>query len=96
MAGTYNGKDTAYVFRASDGVELAKLTAADGVAHESENFGASVAIEGDTVVVAAYRDDVGGESDSGSVYVFRTTDGWVTHTEMTKLTASDGAAEALP
>ena len=94
VAGTYNGKDAAYVFRASDGVELAMLTASDGVAHEHENFGASVAIEGNTVVVGAYRVDAGGESDSGQVYVFRTSDDWNTHTEI-KLTASDGAAGDL-
>ena len=61
VAGTYNGKDAAYVFRASDGVELAMLTASDGVAHEHENFGASVAIEGNTIVVGAYRVDACGE-----------------------------------
>ena len=94
VAGTYGGKDAAYVFRASDGVELAMLTASDGVAHEHENFGASVAIEGNTIVVGAYRVDAGGESDSGQVYVFRTSDDWNTHTEI-KLTASDGAAGDL-
>ena len=70
---------------------LAKLTAADGVAHESDNFGPSVAIEGDTVVVGAYRDDDGGESDSGSVYVFPTSNSGASYNEVTKLTASNAA-----
>ena len=50
--------------------QLAKLTAADAAA--SDYFGGSVAIDGDTIVVGAYRDDDGG-SWSGSAYVFRTT-----------------------
>jgi hypothetical protein len=37
-----------------------------------------VAIDGDTVVVGAYYDDDGG-SYSGSVYVFRTTNGGATY-----------------
>ena len=70
---------SAYVFH-YDGtawVEEAKLTASDGVA--GDQFGFSVALEGDTVVVGAV---------TGSVYVFR-FDGaaWV---EEVKLTASDG------
>jgi len=45
--------------------ELAKLTAADAAAYD--NFGRSVAIDGDTVVVGAKYDNDGG-FDSGSVY----------------------------
>ena len=55
---------------------MAKLTAADAAA--GDWFGISVAIDGDTVVVGAYYDDDGG-SYSGSVYVFRTTDGGATY-----------------
>ena len=44
---TYNGKDTAYVNPAPS---AGQAGVADGVAHESESLGASVAIEGDTVV----------------------------------------------
>ena len=44
-----------------------KLTASDAAA--SDNFGRSVAIAGDTVVVGADQDD----SERGAVYVFRTT-----------------------
>ena len=70
-----------------DGV---KLTASGGAAYD--NFGISVAVDGDTVVVGAPGND-GDGADSGSVYVFvKPTGGWATSTEMAKLTASDGAA----
>ncbi len=65
-----------------------KLTAADGAT--DDNLGVSVAIDGDTAVVGAPRDDVGANTEQGAVYVFtRTGDGW---TQTAKLTASDGAA----
>jgi len=72
--------------------QVAKLTAGDGAS--SDDFGSSVSIDGDTVVIGAYFDDDKG-SDSGSVYVFTRdtagdlTSGW---TQVAKLTASDGAA----
>ena len=64
----------------------AKLTASDGDA--DDEFGYSVAVDGDTVVVGAWVDDDNGPY-SGSVYVFNTPagGGWVT----AKLLASDGA-----
>ena len=88
--GSYdNGQGSAYVYRTSDGgatyVEVAKLTAAD--AAQNDQFGESVAIDGATVVVGAY----GKDSSTGAVYVYRTTDGWGTYTEI-KLTAADAAA----
>jgi len=69
---------------------VAKLTASDAM--ESANFGNSVAIEGDTVVVGAYYD--GGDA-SGSAYVFRTTDGGATYGQVAKLTAADAAGNDL-
>ena len=63
-----------------------KLVASDGVGDDW--FGRSVAIDGDVVVVGAYRDDDKGDS-SGSSYVFqRTCLGWF---QKSKLVASDGA-----
>ena len=83
----------AYVFHTSDSGatydRVAKLTASDAGANDK--FGQTVAIDGDTVVVASRYDDDGG-SNSGSVYVFRTTDGGATYVELAKLMASDGAA----
>jgi FG-GAP repeat len=58
-----------YIFVRSGGLwtQQAKLTSSD--AAESDNFGASVALDGDTVLIGAYRDDDAG-SQSGSAYVF--------------------------
>ena len=89
---------SAYVFTrdtagdlASGWTQVAKLTADDGA--EDDEFGSSVSIDGDTVVIGAYFDDDNG-SNSGSAYVFtRATagdlaSGW---TQVAKLTADDGA-----
>ena len=79
---------SAYVFtRQADGRWTEeKLTASDGA--QIDDFGASVAISGNTVVVGAWGDDDNGEQ-SGSAYIFtRQADGsW---TEQ-KLMASDGS-----
>ena len=83
-----------YVFSTSDGGvtydQVAKLTAADGAA--DDEFGDSVAIDGDTVVVGANQYSKSGST--GVAYVFRTTDGWASNTEI-KLTASDAAVSDL-
>ena len=85
-------KGAAYVFRTSDGgatyAQVAKLRASDAAA--SDNFGISVAIDGNTVVVGAYQYNSGG--GSGVAYVFRTTDGGASYGQVAKLTASDAAA----
>ena len=81
---------SAYVFERQGGsfVEQQKLTASDGAA--SDVFGTSVAISGPTIVVNAALDDIGGNADQGSVYVFERQGG--SFVEQQKLTASDGAA----
>ena len=83
-----------YVFRTSDGGatygQVAKLTASD--AASNDEFGISVAISGDTVVVGARANTNYGGSGWGSAYVFRTTDGGATYDEVTKLTASGAAS----
>ncbi|XYH97831.1 hypothetical protein ACMHYB_60445 [Sorangium sp. So ce1128] len=93
--GSNPGQGSAYVFVRSGTTwtEQAKLTASDGAA--SDLFGSSVAVSGDgsTAVVGASLDDVGGNPNQGSAYVFvRSGTTW---TEQAKLTASDGAAEDL-
>jgi FG-GAP repeat len=78
---------SAYVFVRSGvtWIEQDKLKATDGTA--GDNFGGSVAIDGDTVVVGAQRDDEGAGIESGSAYVFvRSVTTW---TEEQKLIASD-------
>ena len=65
----------------------AKLLALDGAAFD--NFGESVSISGDHIIVGALGDDYHG-SASGSVYIFKNTGtSWALET---KLLASDGAA----
>ena len=82
---------SAYVFRTLDSGatygQVAKLTASD--AGFDDNFGRSVAIAGGTIVVGARGH---GYYDYGAAYVFRTTDGWTTHTEF-KLTAADAGED---
>jgi len=84
LAGANAG--SAYVFTRTAGVwtQQAKLTASDSAT--GDNFGISVAVAGDTVIVGAYSDD----ALRGSAYVF-TRSGTV-WTQQAKLTASDGAA----
>ncbi len=77
----------AYVFTRSAGVwtEQQKLTPSDAAA--IDEFGESVAVDGQNIVVGAWLDDDNGDS-SGSVYVFTLSAGvW---TERLKLLASDG------
>ncbi len=71
----YNNSGAAYVFeRDMDGIwnEAAVLRASD--AQDDDNFGGSVAIDGDYVLVGAYAES-GGPGDllpgSGSVYIFK-------------------------
>ncbi len=90
------GEGAAYVFRrtGTSWTEVAKLTASD--AAPSDLFSHNVVIDGDTIVVSAFKDDDLGD-DSGSVYVFvEPSGGWSGNlTETAKLTASDGFAGSL-
>lgn len=85
-----SGRGSAFVFERNEGGadnwgEVKKLTASDG--EENDNFGQSVSISGDTLVVGALFDD-----SRGSAYVFERNEGgadlWG---EVKKLTASDAA-----
>ena len=82
----------AYVFHTTDGGatydQVAKLTAGD--AANGDQFGISVAIAGDIIVIGAYQDGDDGLY-SGSAYVFRTTDGGASYVQVAKLTADDAA-----
>jgi hypothetical protein len=71
--------------------ETAKVTASD--AANDDEFGTSVGISGDTVIVGAPRADTA-NPDQGAVYVFvKPVAGWTnTSTFTAKLTASDGQA----
>ncbi len=95
-AGNAN-QGAAYVFvKPAEGwdgdlVESARLVASDG--QNSANFGRAVAIEGDIIVVGAFKHDFGGTWDQGEAYVFvKPPGGWKgTLTETARLVASDGA-----
>jgi hypothetical protein len=80
---------SAYVFTrtGTTWTQQAKLTASDAAA--GDYFGWSVALDGDTTLIAARFDDDKGDN-SGSVYVF--TRNGTTWTQQAKLLASDGAA----
>ena len=90
--GTYSG--SAYIFDRNRGGpnnwgQVKKITASDGTSYD--NFGKSVSISGDTVVIGSLYDDDHG-TDSGAAYIFYRdqggTDNWG---EVRKITASDGA-----
>ncbi len=95
-----SNKGAAYIFTKFSGVwgnasvsgnhrvETAKLVAADGAA--DDEFGISVALDGDTAVIGAHQDDDNG-NQSGSAYIFTkdSDDAW---SQAATLTASDGAA----
>ncbi len=85
-------RGSAYVFVRSGTTwtQQAKLTASDGGSYDE--FGYSVALSGDTALVGAHHDNVGGMGQ-GSAYVFARSG--TTWTQQTKLTASDGAASDL-
>lgn len=79
----------AYVFREIGGEwqQVAKLVADD--AADEDYVGIRLAIEGDTVAMAAVADDDMGQN-SGSIYIFRESGGaWE---QIAKLTADDGRA----
>lgn len=77
----------AYIFRRNDNGlwhEEARVYAPDG--QKDDQFGWSVAVDGDTVVVGASMEDTGG-SEAGAAYIFTREDGrW---SRGTKIQASD-------
>ncbi len=85
----------AYVFGRDQGGtdnwgQVKKLTASD--AEAGDNFGWSVAVDGDTIVVGAFLEDAGG-TDAGAAYVFGRDEGGAGNWgQVKKLTASDAQA----
>lgn len=87
--GEHNSQGAAYVFeRGDDGVwtETQKLVAADGTSVDW--FGSAVAMDGETIVVAAYGAHYNDQLMHGSVYVYTRIDGAWTQTQ--QLVAADG------
>lgn len=95
--GGNSAQGAAYIFvKAASGwanLTTAELTASDGAA--SDEFGYSVAIEGNTVVAGAYGVTIGSNRyDQGAAYVFvQPPGGWKDMTQTAKLTASNGAKD---
>ena len=87
---SYQGKAYVFVRPAlgwADSHQTAILTASDGAA--SDYFGYSVAVSGDTVLIGAYRH----AGSQGEAYLFvKPAGGWVTATQSSILTASDGSS----
>ncbi len=72
--------------------QLAELTASDGT--PTDGFGASVAVNGDTIIVGAPYASIGSNSGEGAAYVFvKPSGGWHNMTEVAKLTPSDGSSD---
>lgn len=92
IVGAYQNEQArgaAYIFEKVNGVwtQTAKLTASDGA--EGDNFGRSVAIEGEVAVVSSSYDDDNG-TNSGAVYLYEKVNGvWQ---EIYKILPPDGAA----
>jgi hypothetical protein len=88
--GNVSDAGSAYVFHRSGTLwmEEARLTASDGLAFD--DFGRSVSISGDHILVGAPSDD-NGSFNEGSAYVFRREGGaW---TEVVRLVADDASVE---
>ena len=97
--GTDAGSAVVYVDDGTSWVELMKLEDPSGM--PQDRFGLRVALDGYTLVVGSYWDDVGGTIDSGSICVFDrndqgtpsdpTDDTWVFHQKLTPSIPQAGA-----
>jgi FG-GAP repeat len=86
--GAITDQGSVYVFArsGSNWTEQTKLTAANGTG--VGQFGASIAISGDTVVIGSTFDNVGGFSSRGSAFVF--TRNGASWSQQARLVAADG------
>jgi hypothetical protein len=79
-ASSYQGSAYVFVRSGTAWAQQAKFT--DPLASANDHFGGSVAISGDTVVVGAYADGIGG--NKGSAYVFVRSGGtWTQQAQLT-------------
>ena len=84
-----NGKGSAFVFVrvGSTWTEQARLTASDSAF--GDNFGQSVSVDGDRIIVGAPNDDGTVAPNQGSAYIFTRTG--TTWTQQAKITQASGA-----
>lgn len=80
-----------YMRTAAGWVQVQKLEADDGVI--GDNFGTATAVQGDTMLVGAYKADIGDHAQQGAVYVFRLIAGAWTQTQ--KLSPDDADSGRL-
>jgi hypothetical protein len=80
--GTTQDQGVAYVYKKVNGawVFKQKLTASNGT--KASNFGMSVAIDNDFIVVGAPSADLPGKENAGAVYIFRNNGAFWTQTQM--------------
>ena len=85
--GGNNGNGSVYIYD-YDGTNWieSKVVANDGILYESDNFGWSVALDGDVAIVGAPKDDANG-NEAGAAYVLNFNG---TNWTQTKLNALDG------
>ena len=91
--GALTDAGSAYVFlrTGTSWSQEAKLTADD--AASDDEFGYSVAVDGDTAVIGVPMHNLDGDSDAGAAYVFvRSGTSW---SQQAKLTASDSDEDAM-
>ncbi len=84
---TGTGNAYAFTFAAGSWTQQAKITATDAVL--GDQFGWTVALEGDTALIGAPGDDIASALEQGSAYVF--VRAGVIWTQQAKLVAADGA-----
>ncbi len=84
-------RGSAYVFTrmGNNWFQQANFVGVGGLANDL--FGTSVALSGDTALVGSVLDDVGGNTNQGSAYVF--TRSGTLWTQQAQLTAADGAVD---
>jgi hypothetical protein len=88
----------AYVFvkPAAGWADMNQTARLDSSSAIYDYFGYAVAIDGDVAAIGAVWDDVNGNSQQGSAYIFvKPGGGWVNATETAKLTASDGGYKQM-
>jgi uncharacterized delta-60 repeat protein len=84
-----NGNGAAYVFVRSNNVWSVQPPLLPSNPSGADEFGNSVSVSGDTIIVGAPAHDVNGVNDQGAAYVFtRTGNAW---SQQQILTASDGS-----
>lgn len=87
--GENSGAGAAYIYRYDEGAWTFEQGIENPEPEAGDEFGYSVAIDGNTVIIGAARDDGALGTDSGSAYIYERTG--ATWSLLETITASDGA-----